>query len=113
MVAKVIKNQIEKFEYREKNIVRVLFSAFVLLLISYGFFVNGAIMNSVRTEQVEKDLSTLNSSINSMEFDYLNAKNAITMDLATSMGFVEVKNQKFLAMRPVSNNLSLSTNENR
>ena len=108
MVAKVIKNQIEKFEYREKNIVRVLFSAFVLLLISYG-----AIMNSVRTEQVEKDLSTLNSSINSMEFDYLNAKNAITMDLATSMGFVEVKNQKFLAMRPVSNNLSLSTNENR
>jgi outer membrane murein-binding lipoprotein Lpp len=112
-MTKAIKNQIDKFEYREKNIIRILLSVFVLLSISYGLLVNSTIMNSIKTEQLSSNISALGSSINSMEFDYLNAKNAITMDLAISKGFVAVTDQKFLALTPSSDGLSLSTNENR
>ncbi|MFA6227132.1 MAG: hypothetical protein WC631_01455 [Candidatus Paceibacterota bacterium] len=112
-MTKAIKNQIGKFTYGEKNVTRILLSVFVSLLASYIILVYGVVMNSIKTERLEKDVSVLNSSINSAEFNYLNAKNAITMDLAVSKGFIAIKNQKFLALKPSSNGLSLSTNENK
>jgi len=110
MVAKVIRNQIENIEYREKNIIRVLFSLFIILLVSYGFLVNASTMNGVRKQALNDKVSTLNSEINSLEFSYLNAKNAITLDLAINKGFVPVKNERYLAVSPVQNGLSLLTN---
>jgi len=111
-MTKLVRNQIDKFEYREKNLIRILFSVFVFLFISYGFLVNGTIMNAINKQHLEKEISALNSSIGSMEFDYLNLKNSITMDLALQKGFVLVEGQKFASIKSDSNNLSLSINEN-
>ena len=111
MVAQVIKNQIEKIEYREKKVFWTLFSVFVFFLVSYGVLVNNTIMNAVAKQNMEKEMATLNSDVNSMEFNYLNMKNNITMERALSLGFVAVSEEKFASVSGTAN-LSLSVNEN-
>jgi len=113
MVAQIIKKQIKNLEYREKNIIRILFSVFALLLVSYGFLVNATIMNAIERQNIEKEILSLSSDINQKEFGYLEAKNSITIDLALANGFIQVKNQKFVSVEPVSSSLSLSINENQ
>ena len=112
MVAQAIKNHIEGIEYREKKIFWILFSVFAILLISYGFLINKTIMNAVSEQQLQKQMSTLNSNVNSVEFAYLNAENSITMDFALSKGFVAIPENNFAMVSPDAQALSLSLNEN-
>ena len=55
---------------------------------------------------------SLGSEVNSLEFQYLNIKNSITLDLAQSKGFVSVISNKFAVIDFAQKNLSLSINEN-
>lgn len=112
-MTKTIKKQIEKFEYREKSLARSVFSVFVLLLVFYGFLLINTFSNAIKRQQIDKEVSVLNSTINSMEANYLEVKNSITMDLALSKGFIVARNQKFVSISPVSTGLSLSINENQ
>ena len=113
MVKQVIKKQIGRIDYIEKRIFWTLFSTFILLLVSYGVFVNNAIMNAVGEQRLDKDIVTLNSDVNTMEFQYLSMKNNITLDLAISKGFVSISETKFAIASAVKNTLSsLSINEN-
>ena len=107
-----IKNKINNIEYREKKIFWTLFSIFVFLLVSYGIEINNTIMNAVSKQNMEKEMITLNSDINSMEFQYINAKNQITLEYANSLGYVSIPNDKFALISTNSNSLSLHLNEN-
>ena len=111
MVAQVIKNQIEKIEYREKKIFWTLFSVFVFFLIAYGVLVNKAIMNAVAQQNLQQDLASLNSNVDGLDFQYLNMENNITIDTATADGFVAVAAEKFAVIGDARAN-ALSVNEN-
>lgn len=111
MVAQVIKNQIEKIEYREKKIFWILFFVFASLLISYGFLVNHAIMNAVAGQKLESQMSALDSNVDSLESSYLSMENNITMQLALSEGFVSVSENDFAVIDPARSS-ALSLNEN-
>ncbi len=110
MVAEVIKKQIRNIEYREKQIFWILSITFVFLLVSYGFLINNTIANAISKENMQKELSSLNSEINSAEFQYLNIKNSINITMALSKGFVSVPNNNFALVSP-SRSLSLSINK--
>ena len=112
MVAQTIKNQIEKIEYREKKIFWILFSLFAFFIISYGFLLNGTMMNAVSKQSMEKQMVSLGSEVNSLEFQYLNIKNSVSMDMALSKGFVLVTSDKFAVIDSTQKNISLSINEN-
>jgi len=112
MVAQVIKKQIEKIEYKEKNFFWILFSLFVFFVISYGFLLNGVMMNAVSGQRMEKEMISLGSDINFLEFQYLNLKNSITLELAQSKGFVLVSSNKFAVIDSNQEKISLSINEN-
>jgi len=112
MVAQAIKNQIEKIEYREKKIFWALFSVFALLLVSYGFLVNKAILNAVAKQNLEKQISSLNSNVDSLEFTYLSMENNINMDFALSKGFITVPEDNFAVIVPAKGGSVLSINEN-
>jgi hypothetical protein len=111
-MVETIKNKIDSIGIREKKIFWVLFSVFAFLLFSYGFLVNSTMMNAVSMQKMEKEMVALNSDVNSMEFDYLNIKNKITMDYANSLGFVSVSYDKFASVSSDKYSLSLSINEN-
>ncbi len=112
MVRQIIKKQIEKIEYREKKIFWSLFSVFVFFVASYGFLLNSAMMNAVSKQNMERQISSLSSDVNSLEFQYLNLKNSITLELAQSKGFILVPSDKFAVIDSAQKNLSLSINEN-
>ena len=112
MVAQVFQKQIEKIEYRDKQIFWSLFSVFVFFVASYGFLLNSTMMNAVSKQTMEKEMVSLGSEVNSMEFQYLNIKNGITLELAKSKGFVAVSGDKFATVDPSQGKLSLSINEN-
>src|ERR1035437_7957741 len=95
MFKQIIKKQIKNIEYREKNIFGILFSIFVLFVIVYGFSINSTIMNAVSKQNMGKEIVSLGSEVNSLEFKYLNIKNSITLDLAKSKGFVSVASDKY------------------
>jgi hypothetical protein len=110
-MVQAIKNRIDTIEYREKQIFWSLFSIFFVLLFSYGFLINSTVMNAVSKQQMQKEMITLNSDLNSMEFEYLSLKNKITIDYANSLGFVTVSYDKFASISS-SDKMSLSINEN-
>jgi hypothetical protein len=111
-MVEAIKNKINNIEYREKKIFWTLFSIFLFLLVSYGIEINNTIMNAVSKQNMEKEMISLNTDINSMEFDYINAKNKITLDYAHSLGYVSISNDKFASISTNYNSLSLHINEN-
>jgi hypothetical protein len=111
-MTKIIQKQIKNLEYKEKSITLALFFVFTILLISYGFFVSSSMANTVKRQDIAKQNIELNSKINSMEFEYLEIKNSVTIDLALKEGFVVCNNEKFVSMLPSSTNLSLRINEN-
>ena len=112
MVKQIIKKQIEGIEYREKKIFWILFSAFIFFGLSYGFLINGSMMNAMSKQNIEKKIASLSSDVNTLEFNYLNIKNSVTIDTALSKGFVVVSTDKFAVINPDQKNISLSINEN-
>lgn len=112
MVAQVIKNQIEKIQYTEKKIFWVLLSVFALCIVFYGLLLNSMMLNAVSKQNMGKEMTSLSSQVNSLEFQYLKIKNGITLDLAKSKGFVLVSSDKFAVIDSMQKKISLSINEN-
>jgi hypothetical protein len=112
MVAQVIQKQIEKFGHVEKKILWTLFSIFVFFITSYGFLLNSTITSAVSKQRMEKEILSMGSEVNLLEFKYLNIKNSITIGLAQSKGFVAVSSDKFAVVDSIQKNISLSINEN-
>mgnify|MGYP007016029898 CR=1 FL=1 len=86
-----------------------LITIFSLCLFSYGYFVRGITVNIVTRQNLETDISLLNSKIFTLEAEYIKAKNGITPELASNMGFVPVSSQKFVQKQVNNPGLSLIT----
>jgi hypothetical protein len=112
MVKQILKNQIENIKYREKKIFWILFSVFMFFIVSYGFLLNGAIMNAVSKQSLEKQIIFLESDVNTLESNYLSLKDGITLSLALSKGFVSISSNKFATINSAQKSQSLSINEN-
>jgi len=84
-----------------------LVSVFVFCIFSYIYLVQGAIVNIVARQNMETELSALNSKVVDLETQYMKAKKTITPELAQGLGFVVVSNQKFVT-RNTTNDSGLS-----
>ena len=82
---------------------------FVFGLFLYGFLVRGAIVNIVARQDVESEISLLNSKILDLESEYIQIKNSITLEKAHDLGFVTVSAQKFVTRNVTNPGLSLIT----
>jgi hypothetical protein len=80
-----------------------------ICLFSYGYFVRGITVNIVTRQNMEADISLLSSKVFALEAEYIKAKNSITPELASTMGFVPVSNQKFVQKQVNNPGLSLIT----
>jgi len=112
MVSQIIKKQIDTIEYKGKRTFQFLFSFSIFFIISYGFLLNSTMMNTVSKQNMEKEMTSLSSEVNVLEFQYLNIKKSITLEFAKSKGFVVVASDQFATIDPVKQKISLSVNEN-
>lgn len=102
-------NEVLQF-HKEKLIVWALFCIIVFSLVSYMFFINMAVLNTVTLEETENSFATRNAEVSELEFSYISLKNSITLQYAYEKGFVEAKEVHF-ASRQSPRNLSLNTAE--
>jgi hypothetical protein len=81
---------------REKTI---FWSLLLTLLLSIGFYmylINTTVRNVVATQNLEAKISQLNLSISSKEFKYISDRNAVTLNLAYSMGFKDIESKTYI-----------------
>lgn len=83
-----------------------LIGIFVFCLFSYGYCVRGAIVNIVTRQNMESELSLLDSKVIQLESEYIKVKNSITSELAQGLGFIEASNQKFVTRKVKNPGLS-------
>jgi len=84
----------------------------VFCLFSYGYCVRGAIVNVVERQNMENELSMLNTKVIDLESQYIKAKSNITPELARELGFVSISQTKFVIKNVNTPGLSLITNSN-
>jgi len=94
------------------NLERKIFwflSVFVITsIIFYGFLVNQTVINIVERENIQDEITMLNSEISGLEFDYIALKNEINLKYAYSVGFEDAKNVEFASRRLSDKVLSIN-----
>lgn len=105
----------DKKQKRNNNIEPVkiwfwsLLGIFIFCILSYGYCVQGTIVNVVTRQNMEAELQVLNSKVLDLESKYIKAKSSITEELAYKQGFVVATNQSFIVGRTDNSSLSLVT----
>ena len=79
----------------------------VLSLFVYVYGINATARSIVIRQDLEKQVNTVSTDLDSLEFTYIKLKNDITMDLAYHYGLKEVKNPLYISR---TNRASLSFN---
>ncbi len=101
----------EQINNPSKKIFWILAVSCGLLVASY-FFSIIQITVSIRENTVLANKSaSLTLEVNGLEYQYLQAKNAITLETAKGDGFIDNSKQIFVSKAGNSESLSLNTNE--
>jgi len=97
---KFLKIKILKLDQRK---LFFLCFVFVLFLISvYLFSVNATVFNVAERTKVEKDINILEHKIGELEFELIDERSNIDMELAYSFGFEEATQIKFISQKSVA-----------
>lgn len=80
----------------------------MLSLFIYIYAVNVTARNIVVRQDLERQMANISVNLNSLEFDYIELKNNVTIELAYDHGFREAKSPLYVSRtRPAS--LSFNT----
>lgn len=93
MVEKVLQINMDK----QKTIFWSLLGVLFVSVIFYMYFINTTIHNVVMRQNLEAESSQLTMLIGTQEFQYITARNAITLAVANSLGFREVSAKTFIS----------------
>jgi hypothetical protein len=94
----------------EKNIFRILITAFIFCAVFYIYLINVTIRNVVTRENLENKISELSLTIGNKEFQYISLRNGITLSMAHSLGFRDIKEKTYISNKIVSYASYLNTN---
>ncbi|MEI6528215.1 MAG: hypothetical protein WCO10_00905 [bacterium] len=106
-MTKVLINKIEKITEIQEKLFWSFVAIVAILAVSYGFLMRDLVVKVVARQNLEKEIVAMSSQVGILETKYFEQKNAITMQTAEQIGFVEAKNINYLSAANVSSNLSL------
>ncbi len=92
---KVITNDIVQNKNTQRIIFNVLLSSIITLSVVYIYLIGSITFNVLARKSLESTVRTLGSEVSSLELTYLNSTNKIDKNYATSLGFVDVKDNIF------------------
>lgn len=81
---------------REKTVFWSLLLTLFVAIGFYMYFINTTVRNVVATQNIEAKISQLNLSISNKEFKYISNRNAVTLNLAYSMGFKDIETKTYI-----------------
>lgn len=79
---------VRKVEDKSKTIFYTLAVLCAIFACLYVGLVYKTVMNAVAKEKIETQIATLSSELSEKEFEYISAKGAVTLELASNLGFV-------------------------
>lgn len=82
---------------KEKTIFWSLVGILFICAGLYMYFIDTTIHNVVMQQNLEGASSSLTLSIGSEEFQYISKRNAVTIELAYSMGFKDAKVKEYIS----------------
>lgn len=80
-----------------RTLITALLILALLLAALYGVLVRSAVLNVVEREQVEAEITRLVTHIGELEFDYIDQKNDVTIDLAYEMGYSDITDTSYIS----------------
>ena len=91
----------------------VLLFCISILALSYVYFINSSVLNTVTREQNNKEISQMIARISSLENSYINLKSNINIDMAYTLGFRDDFSRVHFSSENtnVAGNISLRGNE--
>lgn len=89
-----------------KTIITALLIGVLLLSVVYVLFVRSAVMNVVMREKTEAEITRLVAHIGELEFDYIEQKNNVTIDLAYEMGYSDITDTSYVSRKSAVSVLS-------
>ncbi|NCN08014.1 hypothetical protein GW944_00395 [Candidatus Parcubacteria bacterium] len=95
------------YEYR----TYIFWSLLALITLSLSFYIyaiNSTARNIAIRQGLERQASEISGKLASLEFTYINLKNEVTIELASTKGFKEVKSPLYVS-RHLNNSLSFNT----
>lgn len=92
---KVITNDIVQNKNTQRIIFNVLLSSIITLSVVYIYLIGSITFNVLARKSLESTVRTLGSEVSELELTYLNSTNKIDKNYATSLGFVDVKDNIF------------------
>ena len=100
-----IKNEILQ---DRKNIFWFLTVSVIVMLGFYLYFVSHTVYTTVLRQQTEKSIAIIEGNMAELESEYLNAKNAVTIELARSKGFKNILATEYISRKPIGKSLSFN-----
>lgn len=85
----------------EKNIFWTLVGVLFFCAVFYMYSINVTIRNVVARESLENKVAELTLAIGNKEFQYISLRNTITLPLAYSLGFKDVKEKTYISAKTV------------
>ena len=85
---------------REKAVFWTLLGVLLFSLGFYMYFIRATIHNVVVRQNLEGQLSKLTLAIGSQEFEYITKRNAVTLELAYSLGFKDAQVKSYISQQP-------------
>ena len=96
---------------QNKLIIWTLIGLIFTVLFLYGYFVNAAILHVAASQKIDKNISTLTSTSENLETQYMAIETSLTLPLAYSLGFNDAGNPIFISQNPTGKFLSLNSNQ--
>ena len=85
----------------EKNIFWFFIFGIIFSFAFYIYFITTTIHNTVAREDMTEKINELTLEISAKEFELIALKSNLTIEYAKSLGFVEVKDQKYVKTKSV------------
>ncbi len=80
----------------------MMISAIVFMSLFYIYAVNSTVVSVAERDSIESKISATKAELASLESKYISGKSAITMELASSLGYSEAKKIVYVSKKSVS-----------
>ena len=98
---KKVEKNLKRLDKNGKTIFWTVTCLLLFAVSSYIYFVNTAAMNGVRYGKIEQDMVAIGASVSDLESRYLSLQESVTLPLAYSRGFEDVRAVTFISAKTV------------
>ncbi|OHA20108.1 MAG: hypothetical protein A2836_01460 [Candidatus Taylorbacteria bacterium RIFCSPHIGHO2_01_FULL_45_63] len=94
--------------YARRGIFVILAFVAVSFLLTYSYFINKAVRNTVMRQKTAVELNSISSSVAELESRFIALKRTVTTEKAEELGFKEVTDLEFISKKSFGHALSLN-----